>query len=54
MAERKAEFEHDVAALGLEQDIALIKETIEQITSVFGKPAGLKIETTEGKRLWPR
>lgn len=54
MAERKAEFEAEVRELGLEPEISEIKHSIELITSVFGKPAGVNIEAEGGRILWPR
>lgn len=54
LAQKKAEFEAEVKALGIESQMAVIKDSLDDISSVFGKPAGVRIETTKGKQLWPR
>lgn len=54
LAQKKAEFDADVKARGIEAEMAVIKESLDEISSVFGKPAGVRIETGEGEQLWPR
>lgn len=54
MEEKKAEFNAEVVALGLQDDIASLRVFTDMITEAFGKPRGMEIFTADGKYLWPR